>query len=60
MSFRIPCKDILFLSHMEYIQFKAWICCYTNGYYEYFMPTEEYGLSFETVGYRFQRANRKR
>lgn len=23
---------------------------YTNGYYEYFMPKEEYGLSFETIG----------
>ncbi|MDQ0361996.1 neutral/alkaline non-lysosomal ceramidase N-terminal domain-containing protein [Breznakia pachnodae] len=26
------------------------ICGYTNGYYEYFMPKEEYGLSFETIG----------
>lgn len=23
---------------------------YTNGYYEYFMPSEEYGNSFETIG----------
>lgn len=23
---------------------------YTNGYYEYFMPAKEYGLSFETIG----------
>lgn len=28
----------------------AIICGYTNGYYEYFMPKEEYGLSFETIG----------
>lgn len=26
------------------------ICGYTNGYYEYFMPESEYGLSFETSG----------
>jgi hypothetical protein len=26
------------------------ICGYTNGYYGYFMPVEEYGLSFETIG----------
>ena len=26
------------------------IACYTNGYNEYFMPEEEYGLSFETIG----------
>ena len=26
------------------------IAGYTNGYYEYFMPKEEYGLSFETIG----------
>lgn len=26
------------------------IAGYTNGYYEYFMPAEEYGLSFETIG----------
>lgn len=26
------------------------VCGYTNGYYEYFMPKEEYGLSFETIG----------
>lgn len=26
------------------------ICGYTNGYYEYFMPESEYGLSFETMG----------
>lgn len=25
------------------------ICGYANGYYEYFMPEEEYGLSFETM-----------
>lgn len=25
---------------------------YTNGYNEYFMPEEEYGLSFETIGSR--------
>ncbi len=24
------------------------ICGYTNGYYEYFLPASEYGLSFET------------
>lgn len=28
------------------------VCGYTNGYYEYFMPKEEYGLSFETIGCR--------
>lgn len=28
----------------------AIISGYTNGYYEYFMPREEYGLSFETIG----------
>lgn len=26
------------------------VCGYTNGYYGYFMPVEEYGLSFETIG----------
>lgn len=25
------------------------ICGYTNGYYEYFLPEDEYGLSFETA-----------
>lgn len=25
------------------------VCGYTNGYYEYFLPREEYGLSFETA-----------
>lgn len=25
------------------------ICGYTNGYYEYFLPENEYGLSFETA-----------
>lgn len=28
----------------------AIIAGYTNGYYEYFMAKEEYGLSFETIG----------
>lgn len=28
----------------------AIVCGYTNGYYEYFMKKEEYGLSFETIG----------
>lgn len=27
----------------------ALICGYTNGYYEYFLPEDEYGLSFETA-----------
>ncbi len=30
----------------------AIISGYTNGYYEYFLPASEYGLSFETVGCR--------
>lgn len=25
------------------------VCGYTNGYYEYFLPADEYGLSFETA-----------
>ena len=28
----------------------AIVCGYTNGYYGYFMPEEEYGSSFETIG----------
>ncbi len=28
---------------------QALICGYTNGYYEYFLPAAEYGLSFETA-----------
>lgn len=28
------------------------VCGYTNGYYEYFLPAEEYGLSFETASCR--------
>lgn len=31
------------------------VCGYTNGYYEYFMPASEYGLSFETIGCRVPR-----
>ncbi|MCD8334103.1 MAG: neutral/alkaline non-lysosomal ceramidase N-terminal domain-containing protein [Clostridiales bacterium] len=27
---------------------EAVVCGYTNGYYEYFLPAAEYGLSFET------------
>ncbi len=26
------------------------VACYTNGFHHYFMPKEEYGLSFETIG----------
>ncbi len=28
---------------------QALVCGYTNGYYEYFLPSSEYGLSFETA-----------
>lgn len=27
---------------------RSLVCGYTNGYYEYFLPASEYGLSFET------------
>ncbi|SYW05811.1 hypothetical protein OENI_1440004 [Oenococcus oeni] len=28
----------------------AVIACYANGFHYYFLPKEEYGLSFETIG----------
>ncbi|HEY0117768.1 MAG TPA: neutral/alkaline non-lysosomal ceramidase N-terminal domain-containing protein [Cellulomonas sp.] len=38
----------------------ALVCGYTNGYYAYWMPAEEYGLSFETTSSRIPRGEPER
>lgn len=38
----------------------ALVCGYTNGYYAYWMPAQEYGLSFETTTSRIPRGEPER